>query len=127
MKDMEKLPKIDIQTLVDNDIALTEFFAERLTLGRENGSHLPIPILILSMVEKAHELLGIGIDFEMDNMREGDEDAELVCGIVGFCTESALTSLQNALPMELSITEATDKDDYVRIQAAIKLAQSPKT
>tara|TARA_R110000803_G_scaffold70050_2_gene132737 strand:- start:8 stop:391 length:384 start_codon:yes stop_codon:yes gene_type:complete len=127
MKDMEKLPKIEIQTLVDNDIALTEFFAERLTLGRENGSHLPIPILILSMVEKAHELLGIGIDFEMDNMRERDEDAELVDAIVGFCTESALTSLQNALPMELSITEATDKDDYVRIQAAIKLAQSPKT
>ena len=127
MKDMEKLPKIEIQTLVDNDTALTEFFAERLTLGRENGSHLPIPIVILSMVERAHELLGIGLDFELDNIRERGEDAEFASGIVGLCTESALTSLQNALPMELSITEATDKDDYARIQAAIKLAQSPKT
>jgi len=127
MKDMEKLPKIEIQTLVDNDTALTEFFAERLTLGRENGSHLPIPIVILSMVERAHELLGIGLDFEMDNMRERDEDAELVNSIVGFCAEAALHSLQNSLPMEVTITEALDKDDYARIKAAIKLAQSPKT
>ena len=127
MKDMEKLPKIEIQTLVDNDTALTEFFAERLTLGRENGSHLPIPILILSMVERAHELLGIGLNFEMDNMRKSDEDAEFVDSIAGFCAESAFESLQEALPMEMTITEALDKDDYVRIKAAIKLAQSPKT
>lgn len=126
MKNLDSIPKIERQELIDNNIALTKLLTERLRISTKNGSKMPVPLILLSMAEKVHQLLGIAVSIEFDKAQGDDEEAKWADSIATYCAETALHSLKDSLPMEMSIIKGLDEAEHKRIQAAVKLARSPK-
>lgn len=129
MKNLDSIPKVERQALIDNNIALTKLLTERLRISTKNGSKMPVPLILLSMTEKVHQLLGVAVSIEFDKAQGDDDEEEANWGrsIASYCAETALHSLKDSLPMEMSIVKGLDETEHKRIQAAIKLARSPRT
>jgi hypothetical protein len=126
MKNLDSIPKVERQALIDNNIALTKLLTERLRISTKNGSKMPVPLILLSMTEKVHQLLGVAVSIEFDKAQGDDEEANWARSIASYCAETALHSLKDSLPMEMSIVKGLDETEHKRIQAAIKLARSPR-